>query len=149
MSRYCFIASDDDSLPEVDLHKPNASGRIIFDSEAELGDLFIKKVNIDEAYRDVEYYTDLPVIYDLDFCIDEQRVGALIDFLKANTKRKKRYALYQIWLANARNQASYKAGIKEGLDNLHKTAINTNELKTNNLISLFNEYTWLRIKLYR
>lgn len=44
MSRYCFIASDDNSLPEIDLHKPETSGRMIFNNEAELGDLYIKRV---------------------------------------------------------------------------------------------------------
>ncbi len=148
MSRYCFIASTDSGLPTVNHHQPDERGRIFFETEDELGDLYIERISKTETYADVEYYTDLPEIYDVDFTADVKRVEELIAYLQFNVKRGKQYELFQIWLANAINDRKYKQGIKQGLEKLHKLTFSVDNLDTDTFIKLFDEHEYLRIKIY-
>lgn len=149
MSRYCFIASDDAELPYVNHHPPDEKGRIIFNDESELGDLRIEHTTFSETYEDVKYYTKLSEVYDLNFTNDEKRVFELIQYLQLHVKKRKKYEVYQIWLANARNDQLYKSTLKDGLDKQVKGTLNVVELTSDKLITLFNKHESLKIKIYR
>lgn len=149
MSRYCFIASDDGSLPEVYEEPIIVGGHIFVENEDEPEDLWIVKTDYDDQYTDVEYYTNLPEIYNLDFGIDKKKIAEFIEYLKKNIKYNKKYEVFQIWLANARNRGTYRTTLKKGLENLHKVTMSIDMISTEEMFRLFREYEYLKIKLYK
>lgn len=139
MSQFDFIATNDHELIEV----------LGLKSDYLLNDLHICKVEKDETYRDVDYYTELPYIYEVYLKVDKNKCQKLIDYLKLNMKHNKKYELYCISLANARNRKTYKNDIKKGLEELKRITLDICHIDSENIEKLYNQYQYLKIKFYK
>lgn len=139
MSQFDFIATSDNELKEV-------KG---LENDYLLNDFHVCKVVKDETYRDVDYYTELPYIYEVYWKADKNKCQELIDYLRANMKHNKKYELYCISLANARNRKTYKNDIKKGLEDLKRITLDICDADSETIKELYDQYQYLRIKFYK
>ena len=153
MSVYYFLATDDRNFPDLlspKKHRSDGTALNVFSCMADLYELEIIKEQ-DKGYKDIPYYTKLPYIYTIDWQCTEERCRQLFEYIKANSKSKYKYEIYQIWLANCISKSAFRKDIENGVAAVRKASLSLNtdvEGAVSFLAELFEEGEFLHITLY-